>query len=369
MVIKRFIVSILFLFTASFQPAIGARSDYPVIFAHGMAGFDDLLGFDYWGNDYGLFVGNPQENTWLDAGQQSYAASVTPFHTSEKRGLELAEAIETYMTAVNAENVNIIAHSQGGLDARKAAKLLALRKGYPVVKVLCSISSPHRGSPVAKYVLDLGPGINSVISALAGIYGDVVYKPGNDPDASLKQLVYDDYDPYDGRATGAKLFNENYPISSVYASHYVSLITAQEGLSVNPVLFWLRELLYDIDGDGYCMDDCDNDGAAGCGDRDNNDVDDDGMVGINSQQMGYRIKYVETMGEFGAIEEDTHLGYVADINYPKKEQMESHSSVLQQDHFDVVGVGPDTFDEMDFYAALIEYIDRHENSITLFQHE
>jgi hypothetical protein len=28
------------------------KTTYPVVFAHGMAGFDDLLGYSYWGDDY-----------------------------------------------------------------------------------------------------------------------------------------------------------------------------------------------------------------------------------------------------------------------------------------------------------------------------
>ncbi|MFY0582255.1 hypothetical protein ACN28S_55440 [Cystobacter fuscus] len=36
--------------------------------------------------------------------------------------------------------------------------------------------------------------------------------------------------------------------------------------------------------------------------------------------------------------------------------MTSSSSIINQDHMDVVGVGPDTFDEPEFYAALFQYI-------------
>ena len=42
--------------TATFGAA--AKTTYPVVFAHGMAGFDDLLGYSYWGDDYGVFVGD-----------------------------------------------------------------------------------------------------------------------------------------------------------------------------------------------------------------------------------------------------------------------------------------------------------------------
>ena len=112
---------------------------------------------------------------------------------------------------------------------RKAARVLYERRGYTVVKVAVSVSSPHRGSPVAKYILDLGPGVTSVISALATYYGNVIYQSGNDGYAGAKQLVYNDADPNDGKVTGMKAFNAAYPVDSRYAARFASLITAQNG--------------------------------------------------------------------------------------------------------------------------------------------
>ncbi|MGQ9843723.1 MAG: esterase/lipase family protein [Spirochaetota bacterium] len=339
-----------------------AKTTYPVVFAHGMAGFDDILGYDYWGDDQGTFVGDPCDevgevscNGNIDKYQKSFVAQVQPFHSSEYRGTQLANQIEGYMASSGAQYVNIVGHSQGGLDLRKAAKLLYQRKGYRVVQVALSISSPHRGSPVAKYILDLGPGVTSVLSALATIYGNVVYRTGNDPYAAAKQLVYNDYSSTDGVLTGAKIFNQNYPVSSTYAARYVSIITAQTGLDVNPALFLLRNGFYNIDGNGYCTDDCDNDGAAGKGNGTRTDLDDDGLVGINSQQMGYRLKYNDVWGQ-NYLTTDTNLGYVGSINYPNSAQMTSAADIIVQDHLDVIGVGPDMFDEMEFYAAIFDYI-------------
>lgn len=357
-------LAIVLVFAAGNLHAGAARTTYPVVFAHGMAGFDDLLGYDYWGDDYGTFVGDPCNeflevscNSYINAGQKAFAAQVQPFQSSEVRGYDLANDIEGYMATVGASYVNIVGHSQGGLDARKAAKELYLRKGRPVVKVLISVSSPHRGSPTAKYILDLKPGVTNVINALATIFGNTIYAPGNDGFAAAKQLVYKDYDANDGKTTGAKDFNVKYPVSSTYASRYGSLITAQNGLSVNPALFLLVNGLYDIDGDGYCVDDCDNDGAAGKGDGSRADRDDDGLVGINSQQMGYRLKYtVRGFGLFDSIGTVSSTGYVSNLNAPTSTQMTSSTAVIEQDHLDVVGVPPDTFDEIEFYAAIIDYI-------------
>jgi pimeloyl-ACP methyl ester carboxylesterase len=340
-----------------------ARTTYPVVFAHGMGGFDNLLGYDYWGDDYGTFVGDPCDaflevycNGDLDSGQKAYVAQVQPFQTSEARGLDLANDIESFMATAGASRVNIVGHSQGGIDLRKAARVLYERRGYTVVSQAVSISSPHRGSPVAKYILDLGPGVTSVISALANYYGNVVYQSGNDAVAGAKQLVYNDYSATDGVTTGMRAFNAAYPVDSRYATRYSSLLTAQDGLSVNPALYLLSGLLYDIDGDGFCLDDCDNDGAGGKGDGNRNENDDDGLVGVNSQQMGYRLRYTESLFGFDSISTDANLGYASSLNAPASSQMTSMADVINQDHMDVVGVGPDTFDEMEFYAALFNYI-------------
>ncbi|MBZ4421043.1 triacylglycerol lipase [Myxococcus sp. RHSTA-1-4] len=340
-----------------------ARTTYPVVFAHGMAGFDDILGYDYWGDDYGMFVGDACDaflevdcNEDIDSGQRSFVAQVAPFQSSEVRGLDLANDIEGFMATSGASKVNLIGHSQGGIDARKAARVLRERRGVTSVAVLVSVSSPHRGSPVAKYILDLKPGVTSVVAALAKYYGDIVYAPGNDAYAGAKQLVYNDYSSADGATTGMKAYNDKYPVSSTYAGRYVSLITAQNGLNVNPALYLLSEFLFDIDGDGYCAGDGDNDGAGGCGDGIRNEADDDGLVGINSQQMGYRLRYSESTFGFDSVSTDTSIAAVTSLNAPTSAQMTSMSSVISQDHLDVVGVGPDTFDEPEFYAAIFDYI-------------
>jgi triacylglycerol esterase/lipase EstA (alpha/beta hydrolase family) len=365
---KRAVYALLALSLSLFVTEGGARAGasrttYPVVFAHGMAGFDNILGYDYWGDDYGTFVGDPCDaflevycNGDLDSGQKAYIAQVQPFQTSEVRGLDLANDVEGFMATAGASRVNLVGHSQGGLDIRKAARVLYERRGYTVVSQAISISSPHRGSPVAKYILDLGPGVTSVVSALANYYGDVVYQSGNDAVAGAKQLVYNDYSSTDGVTTGMRAFNAKYPVDSRYASRFSSLITAQDGLSVNPALYLLNKLFYDIDGDGYCLDDCDNDGAGGKGDGYRNERDDDGLVGVNSQQMGYRLRYSEHAFSLDSISTNTTLGYASSLNAPASWQMTSMSDVINQDHMDVVGVGPDTFDEMEFYAAIFNYI-------------
>jgi len=360
-----------------------ARADktvYPVVFAHGMMGFDQLVGLDYFGNDYGVFVGDPCDkflettcNRKIDRKQQAFASEVNPFQSSEYRGLQLADEIEGYMATVGAEGVNIVGHSQGGMDARKAAKLLYDRKGYQVVKSLISLSSPHRGSSVAGNVLAKGEdGFNGMVAWLANnLINPLFYVEKGDYFASMKAFMYDDWDPADGEITGSKAFNNNYPMDNTYVNYYASLITTEPGV-LSPILQGLGLIApLDIDGDGWCgatdshgdLLDCQGDGVAGDGDGDFEDADDDGLVGLNSQQMGFRLTYKDaTWFRSTHFVEDKTTGYVSNLNQPNEIQSTSYSSVLLEDHLDVCGLGyipyviNDEFDEMQFYADLIDYI-------------
>jgi len=336
---------------------------YPIVFAHGMGGFDDILGYDYWGDDWGVFVLDPCDgflettcNGDISTTQKSFVASVTPLQTSEARGYELYQDILGYMASSGAAYVNIVGHSQGGLDLRKAAKLLYTNKGRNVVKYGISLSSPHRGSPIAKYVLDLKPGVTSVLSAVANFYGSVVYGSGNDAVAALKQLVYNDYSTTDGITTGMKAFNTAYPNSTTYIARSRSMITAQQGLDMNPALYLVQQGFTNIDGDGYATTDADNDGAGGIGNGNKSDTDDDGLVGVNSAQMGLRLEHVGCWPCLDNVYERTATGDCTSLNAPTSTMMTSKSYVIPQDHIDIIGVGPDTFDEMEFYAALTDYI-------------
>ncbi|MFP4445810.1 MAG: esterase/lipase family protein [Desulfosudaceae bacterium] len=380
---RKVCAGILILLMAAMVPttvlARADKTDYPVVFAHGMLGFDELVGIHYFGNDYGVFVGDPCDgfletscNPEIDKKQQAFAASVNPFQSSEYRGLQLADEIESYMATVGADHVNIIGHSQGGMDARKAARVLFDRTGDQVVKVLVSISAPHRGSPVGKGVLDRGPGgINALLSFVVDYFvGPLLVLEPSDFEASMKSFVYDDYDPNDGVVTGARAFNDKYGVDNTYVRHYASLITADQD-NINPILKAMSLVApTDIDGDGWCPDgdDCNNDGAAGCGDGDFEDGDDDGLVGINSQQMGYRLKYKKGWFLGTYFDEDDTTGFVDDLNCPGEVQATSYSSIIEADHLDVLGLGvipylvPDDFDEEQFYADLIDYIADNEGT-------
>jgi len=152
--------SVLLTLGISTQHAVAeeaTKTKYPVILAHGMAGWDSLLGIDYFGDEWGTFALDGCSlleingcNDWVPGDQKAEAFQVTSFGSSELRGTQLADQVETYMAAQGVQYINLVGHSQGGFDIRKAAHVLKARKGYVVVKDLISLSSPHRGSPYAQ---------------------------------------------------------------------------------------------------------------------------------------------------------------------------------------------------------------------------
>lgn len=380
--------------TASAESAKFTR--YPVVFAHGMAGWDSLGGFSYFGSDSGTFVGDSCQfleingcNDWIQSAQspKTEAFQVSSMQSSEVRGNQLYDAVRSFMATTGAPMVNLIGHSQGGFDIRKVAHRLKAYYGTPRVAAMISISSPHRGTPYAKKIMDLyarnssnvfcgalpanPDGSDPCLAAVASI-GDVLFDvvnganaSGNDVIAGGLQLIYDDYDANDGKITGAKAFNANYNAQGV-ASYVASIITAQDDGNVMPLVAAIGAVIgFNADGDGFCVNDCDNDGAAGAGDGVIRDMDDDGLVPLNSQQMGVRLAYNEndfTCKWYGCwdpldgFSEVGGTGYVSDINNPSAIQMTSHDGRVSQDHLDVVSLGPDTFDEKEFYAGLMNYI-------------
>jgi len=409
MTFKKLAASIAIASAAAFAQAYEYKADettYPVIFAHGLFGFDDIAGLNYFGEDlWGTFVGDSCAflemdgcNEWIARGQQTNNKAErfqsTSMQSSEVRGAMMYDNVMSFLATTGYNKINLVGHSQGGFDIRKVAHLLKATavNGAPAgqVKVgaMISISSPHRGTSYARTIYDQWsrdennvfcgilpplPDGKDACWSFARIVADNLFDFVNGADISGNslvdaglQLIYDDYEPNDGKVTGAKAFNNNWPSEGV-AGYVGSIVTGQDDAGLSPILAVLGVFLtHNADGDGYCIDDCDGDGAAGKGDGSVFDMDDDGLVPINSQQMGYRLKYTKDdcagigciFGDpLDTITEVASTGYVADINHPNEVQMTSHDGQLNQDHMDVVVLGPDTLDEKELYAAIFDFIE------------
>ena len=231
-----------------------AKTQYPIVLAHGMSGFDELFGLlDYW---YGI----PGE--LRDYGATVYVTTVSQFNSTELRGEQLIDQIETIVAISGKPRVNLIGHSHGGLDVRYAA---AVRPD--LVASVTSIGSPHKGADLADWLAARvvgGSFTEEVLAALAESLGSVLafltgHSNPQDAIAALGSLT----------TAGTAAFNASYPQGvpatscgeGVYVANGIRYYSwsgtgvLTNALDVSDSLMGLTSLFYDRANDGL-VDHC-----------------------------------------------------------------------------------------------------------------
>ena len=140
------------------------KTKYPIVLAHGMAGFDSLFGvLDYW---YGI------EGALEDGGATVFVTEVSQFNTTQARGEQLLAQVQQILAITGKSKVNLIGHSHGGLDVRYVA---AVRPD--LVASVTSVGSPHEGAALADYLranVSGGSFTESVLAFFANSLGTVL---------------------------------------------------------------------------------------------------------------------------------------------------------------------------------------------------
>lgn len=141
-----------------------AKTKYPIVLAHGAAGFDELFGvLEYW---YGI------PNTLRDKGATVFVTEVSQLNSTEARGEQLIDQIETITAITGKAKVNLIGHSHGGLDSRYVASVRP-----DLVASVTTVASPHKGADLADWLLDNveGSGFAQIVLATLGnFFGSVL---------------------------------------------------------------------------------------------------------------------------------------------------------------------------------------------------
>ncbi|MCU4364591.1 triacylglycerol lipase [Acinetobacter variabilis] len=178
-----------------------AKTKYPIVFSHGMAGFiqvgTDQFGLDYW---YQILpdLARNGANVW--------ATRVSPFNSSEIRGEQLLEQVKEIAAITGADKVNLIGHSHGGPTIRYVAG-----SEPKLVASLTTVGAPHKGSPVADLILKAeGTAIEAPLLGTINLVSKAItWAQGLDPNSY----------PHDSLAGGSSLtalgsanFNQRYPI-------------------------------------------------------------------------------------------------------------------------------------------------------------
>ncbi len=161
----------------------GSGPPYPIVLCHGFSGWSSIGPYEY-------FYGVPEA---LRAdGHDVHVAEVDPFNDSITRGRELLAYVQRVLAETGAAKVDLVAHSQGGLDARYVASELP-----SAVAAVVTISAPHRGTPIADLAVGAGggPALQAELATIFGAGGGV------DLSAAMLQLT----------SAGAARFNSEFP--------------------------------------------------------------------------------------------------------------------------------------------------------------
>ncbi len=142
-------------------PELGAP--YPVVFLHGMGGFGRLeLG------PVGMTYFKGVAEALAADGEDAHFTLASPYDASEVRAQQLEAQITAILAETGRAKVNLVGHSQGGLDARILASPAGRALGARIASVT-TIATPHRGSKVADLALGLVKGVPaSVVDDVTG---------------------------------------------------------------------------------------------------------------------------------------------------------------------------------------------------------
>lgn len=144
------------------------KTKYPVVLVHGVAGAAQYVpGADY----FWKMPGDLRDN-----GATVYVADLSAFNGVTNRGEALVTQIRTVLAATGAAKVNLIAHSQGGYDSRYAAAVIPQS-----IASVTTISTPHRGTPLADFLAATPSAVQDFIAGGASLAGKLLALISGDP--------------------------------------------------------------------------------------------------------------------------------------------------------------------------------------------
>jgi triacylglycerol lipase len=125
---------------AAAAPRGYTQTAHPIVLVHGMLGFDRVFDvYTYW---FGIIEALQR------GGAEVYVLSVSPLSSTTARAEQALAQIETILAVSGHTRVNLIGHSQGGLDARYVATVRP-----DLVASVTTVSTPHTGAALADHLL------------------------------------------------------------------------------------------------------------------------------------------------------------------------------------------------------------------------
>jgi len=154
---------------------------YPIVLMHGMGGFNSLANLPL---TISYFNG-VQADLKAHGEPEVFVTIAPPYDTSEVRATALAPQLEQILQQTGAKKLNLIGHSQGGMDARVLVSPAGLDYAGKVASVT-TIATPHRGTKVADAALGLvsGPVGSDVTDGFLSLLEKGVYSISTAPNIS-----------------------------------------------------------------------------------------------------------------------------------------------------------------------------------------
>lgn len=144
------------------EAATVERGPFPIVLVHGFAGFRGIGPLTYF-----FRVADDLRRR----GEVVYDPELPPFAPPATRAPVIAATIRRALAETGRSKVVLIAHSQGGLDARYLISTLGMGDR---VAALVTVSTPHRGTRLGDAFAGIIPGVNlGVLDAIATAIGSV----------------------------------------------------------------------------------------------------------------------------------------------------------------------------------------------------
>lgn len=205
---------------------------YPILLLHGM-GFRDDHYIGYWGR-----IPKVLEKAGYKVcyGRQDSSASI------EMNARQVAAELDELLKSMNAEKVNIIAHSKGGMEARYLATTL----GYgDRIASITTLSTPHHGSRTVDHLMRFPDGLIRTGCKFVDLWFKILGDKNPDTYRAISSF----------RTENARKFNEENPdCPGIYYQSYAFAM----GHAWSDLFLWFPSLVvrhYEGENDGLLAPD------------------------------------------------------------------------------------------------------------------
>lgn len=136
-----------------------SKTKYPVVLAHGMMGWDTMLGIEYW---YQI------PNDLRNSGANVYTTQASGLESSEVRGEQLLKQVKDILAISGQAKVNLIGHSHGGHSVRYVAAMIPGN-----IASVTTMATPAKGAPMADLIIN-GGAVGSVATTVIQAAGTML---------------------------------------------------------------------------------------------------------------------------------------------------------------------------------------------------